>query len=90
MLGSGISGLTAHYGGDANFKPSVSPSETLTVQKSTPDVSVTLSQSTVTYGHEQTVTATVTATAPGHSRRSSVPGWRSDRRTGLRRHRPSA
>jgi hypothetical protein len=52
ILSVGTYELTASYGGDSTFVASESPTSTLTVSKATSRACLSLSESKVTYGHE--------------------------------------
>jgi len=60
----GMFALVAQYAGDTTFSPSSSTLQTLTVVSNSV-TSLTLSTSTVTYGHENVLKFTIKVTGPG-------------------------
>jgi hypothetical protein len=59
-LSAGAYSLVATYGGSADFKGSTSAKKTLTVAKATSSTALKLSETKVTYGHEQVLSLSVT------------------------------
>lgn len=64
-LASGSHNITATYGGDANFNTSTSSTLTQTVNKASTATTISSSANPSVFGQSVTLTATVTAVAPG-------------------------
>jgi hypothetical protein len=77
-LPAGTQHLTASYGGNSDYFPSVSAAKTLTVSKAASKTALSLSAARVTYGHEQAEHLRVTVT-PQYS---GTPGGKVTVKTG--------
>ena len=64
-LGAGAHALGASYGGDASFAAATSPPVSLTVNPASTSTALVATPSPASYGQSVTLTASVTAVAPG-------------------------